>query len=142
MADMQLEGIDSLIHKLEDMGKAGAKVQNSALKKAGEVINEEIKANAPTSSSPRPPRGKTQMWRTGKHAKELLKVSGVKSKNGIKHVDVGLQKGDTSKAFYLKFYEFGSSKTPATHFMGKAYESKKEEAKEVIKQEIKNALGL
>lgn len=139
---MQLEGMDSLLRKLEDMGKAGTRIENKALKKAGEVINNEIKANAPTSSSPRQPRPKKNLWRTGKHAKELLKVSGVKSKNGIKYVDVGLQKGDTSKAFYLKLYEFGSSKTPETHFMGRAYESKKDEAKEIIKQEIKNALGL
>lgn len=142
MADMELEGMDSLIRKLDDMGKAGTKLQNSALKKAGEVINEEIKANAPTSSTPRQPKPKTQLWRTGKHAKELLKVSGVKSKKELKYVDVGLQKGDTSKAFYLKFYEFGSSKTPATHFMSRAYESKKQEAQEIIKEELKNALKL
>ncbi|NFV48092.1 hypothetical protein FDJ70_10570 [Clostridium botulinum] len=142
MADMQLEGMDSLIRKLEDMGKAGTKVQNSALKKAGEIINNEIKANAPTSSSPRQPRPKRNLWRTGKHAKELLKVSGVKSKNGLKYVEVGIQKGDNTKAFYLKFKEFGSSKEAARPFVAPAYESKKDEAKEIIKQEIKNALGL
>lgn len=77
---MELEGMDSLISKIENMGKAGTRVENKALKKAGNLINEEIKANAPTSSSPRQPKGKTQMWRTGKHAKKLLKVSNIKSK--------------------------------------------------------------
>ncbi|RXI58985.1 HK97-gp10 family putative phage morphogenesis protein [Clostridium tetani] len=142
MADMELEGIEQLIKKVEGMGKAGARAENKALKKAGELINEEIKARAPTSVSPRQPKGKTQMWRTGKHAKELLKVSGIRSKNERKYVLAGLQRGDNSKAFYLKFKEFGSSKESAQPFMAPAYESKKEEAKEVIKQELRKALGL
>lgn len=142
MANMEFEGMDNILSRIEEMGKAGTSIENKALKKAGELINSEIINNSPTSISPRQPQGRTQMWRTGKHAKELLKVSGVKSKNGKKYVEVGLQKGDNSKAFYLKFKEFGSSKEAAQPFIGPSFESKKEEAKEVIKQEIKNALGL
>ncbi|KLU74197.1 putative head-tail joining protein (plasmid) [Clostridium botulinum V891] len=68
MADMELEGMDSLIRKLEDMGKAGTRVENKALKKAGQIIVDEAKNNVAV--------------RTGK-LKEGLKVSGVRKKVGI-----------------------------------------------------------
>ncbi len=35
--------MDNLIRKIEDMGKAGVRVENDALKKAGELIVEEAK---------------------------------------------------------------------------------------------------
>lgn len=119
--------MDNLIRKIEDMGKAGVRVENAALKKAGELIVEEAKNNVPV---------KTEKLKKG------LKVSGVRKKNGNKFVLAGIQKGDNSRIFYGKFLEFGTSKMKAQPFMGQAYESKKEEAKEIIKQELKNALGL
>ncbi|APQ71085.1 bacteriophage HK97-gp10, tail-component family protein [Clostridium botulinum] len=124
---MELDGMDNLIRKIEDMGKAGTKIENKALKKAGELIVEEAKNNVP--------------FRKGK-LKEGLKVSGVRKKNGNKFVLAGIQKGDNSKIFYGKFLEFGTSKMKARPFMGPAYESKKEEAKEVIKDELRKGLGL
>ncbi|MBN3404448.1 hypothetical protein CF088_03840 [Clostridium botulinum] len=127
MASMELDGMDNLIRKIEDMGKAGTKIENKALKKAGELIVEEAKNNVP--------------FRKGK-LKEGLKVSGVRKKNGNKFVLAGIQKGDNSKIFYGKFLEFGTSKMKARPFMGPAYESKKEEAKEVIKDELRKGLGL
>lgn len=127
MASMELEGMDNLIRRIEEMGKAGVRVENKALKKAGELIVEEAKNNVPV---------KTEKLKKG------LKVSGVRKKNGNKFVLAGIQKGDNSKIFYGKFLEFGTSKMKAQPFMGPAYESKKEEAKEIIKQELKNALNL
>ena len=139
---LDISGMDEILSTIEYMGIEGKRVEGKALKKAANLINEEIKANAPTSAVPRQPKEKTQLWRTGKHAKTLLKISGVKSKNGQKFVLAGLQKNDNSKAFYLKFYEFGSSKTPANHFMSRAYQTKKDEAKEAIKEELRKALNL
>ncbi|NFD96363.1 HK97 gp10 family phage protein [Clostridium botulinum] len=127
MASMELDGLDELIRKVQDMGKAGTRIENAALKKAGELIVEEAKNNVP--------------FRKGK-LKEGLKVSGVRKKNGNKFVLAGIQKGDNSKIFYGKFLEFGTSKMKARPFMGPAYESKKEEAKEVIKDELRKGLGL
>ncbi|MCW6059781.1 HK97 gp10 family phage protein [Clostridium sporogenes] len=127
MASMELDGLDELIRKVQDMGKAGVRVENAALKKAGELIVEEAKNNVP--------------FRKG-NLKEGLKVSGVRKKGGNKFVLAGIQKGDNSKIFYGKFLEFGTSKMKARPFMGPAYESKKEEAKEVIKDELRRGLGL
>ncbi|APF27067.1 bacteriophage HK97-gp10, tail-component family protein [Clostridium sporogenes] len=127
MASMELDGLDELIRKVQDMGKAGVRVENAALKKAGELIVEEAKNNVPV---------KTEKLKKG------LKVSGVRKKGGNKFVLAGIQKGDNSKIFYGKFLEFGTSKMKARPFMGPAYESKKEEAKEVIKDELRRGLGL
>ncbi|AUN10435.1 hypothetical protein RSJ21_09410 [Clostridium botulinum] len=127
MASMELDGMDNLIRKVEDMGKAGTRIENKALKKAGELIVEEAKNNVPV---------KTEKLKKG------LKVSGVRKKGGNKFVLAGIQKGDNSKIFYGKFLEFGTSKMKARPFMGPAYESKKNEAKEVIKDELRRGLGL
>nr|WP_208461159.1 HK97-gp10 family putative phage morphogenesis protein [Clostridium botulinum] len=124
---MELDGMDNLIRKVEDMGKAGTRIENKALKKAGELIVEEAKNNVPV---------KTEKLKKG------LKVSGVRKKGGNKFVLAGIQKGDNSKIFYGKFLEFGTSKMKARPFMGPAYESKKNEAKEVIKDELRRGLGL
>ncbi|EPZ8710770.1 HK97 gp10 family phage protein [Clostridium botulinum] len=127
MASMELDGMDNLIRKIEDMGKAGTRIENKALKKAGELIVEEAKNSVSV---------KTEKLKKG------LKVSGVRKKGGNKFVLAGIQKGDNSKIFYGKFLEFGTSKMKARPFMGPAYESKKEEAKEVIKDELRKGLGL
>lgn len=121
--------MDSLIRKLEDMGKAGTRVENKALKKAGQLIVDEAKNTSAFHD------------RTG-NLRKGLKVSGIRKKGSHKFVLAGIQKGDNSKIFYGKMLEFGTSKMSAKPFMAPAYESKKEEAKEVIKSEIKNALGL
>lgn len=139
---MELNGIDQLLSRADTMGRKGDSLQNKALKRAANVINDEIVANAPTSTMPRQPKPKTQMWRSGGHAKNLLKVSGIRSKGGEKFILAGIQKSDNSKAFYLKFKEFGSSKESAKPFMAPAYEAKKQEAIEVIKEELKKGLGL
>lgn len=129
MASMELDGLDNLLKRVEDMGKAGTRVENTALKKAGEVILEEAKATSSFHD------------RSGKLRKGL-KVSGIRSADGRKFVLVGIQKGDNSNIFYGKFLEFGTSKMIARPFMGPAYESKKKEATEIIKNELKNALNL
>ncbi len=58
-----------------------------------------------------------------------------------KYLLIGLDKGDISKAFYLKFSEFGTSKMPAKPFMGPAYEQKKTQALENIRKVLKEGLG-
>lgn len=129
MADMELEGMESILSKIEEMGEKGSRIQNKALKKAGGIILKEAKQ---TSAF----KDKSGELRKG------LNLSGIRNKGNRKYILVGIQKGDNSRIFYGKFLEFGTSKMPAKPFMAPAYESKKEEAKEIIKQEIKNALGL
>ena len=141
-ASLDILGMDEILSRVEYMGHEGDRAINKCLKKGGKIFLEEIKSRAPTSRSPRQPKKKTQLWRTGKHAKDILKIGGIKKANGNKFLLVGIQKNDNSKAFYLKFKEFGSSKEAAKPFMAPAYESKKDEVKEAIKEELKIALKL
>lgn len=127
MSNMELDGIEKLLDKINAMGKAGQRVENKALKKAGEVILEQAKNNVNV---------RTERLKKG------LKVSGVRNKDGRKYVLVGIQKSDNSNIFYGKFLEFGTSKNPAMPFMAPAYESRKREAIEIIKEELKSALQL
>lgn len=124
-AEIALEGVDELIAKLNAIGANVNTLSNKALKAGAEPIFSEMVANAPV--------------RTGK-AKAELKIGKVKTKNGIKYLLIGLDKGDISKAFYLKFSEFGTSKMPAKPFMGPAYEQKKTQALENIRKVLKEGL--
>ncbi|MGQ0518294.1 hypothetical protein ACT453_53135, partial [Bacillus sp. D-CC] len=59
---------------------------------------------APRSRSPRKATVK-QSWRTGQHGADNAKISAVKSKEGVKYVNVGWLKGDNSPFFYMKFQD-------------------------------------
>lgn len=130
-SSMEFQGIDSLISKIDSMGKAGLKVERTALKKAGDSILEEARDILESDGH----------VRTGK-LKKGLKVSGLKRKGNKKYINVGIQKGDNSNIFYGKFLEWGTSKMSAKPFLGPAYENKRDEAKEIIINEIKRGLRL
>lgn len=70
MANMELEGIENLITEVEKLGAKGARIENEALKEAGEVVKEAIKQEAPQ--------------RTGT-LKKSIEVSRVKNRNGTKY---------------------------------------------------------
>ena len=44
---MELEGIENLIDEVEKLGKQGSKIENKALKEAGEVIKDSIVREVP-----------------------------------------------------------------------------------------------
>lgn len=123
MANLELEGMEDLLAEVERLGQAGSRIENRALKEAGEVVRETIKQEAPV--------------RTGT-LKKSIEVSGVKTKDGSKHVEVGPDKD----GWYGRFVEFGTVKMKANPFMSRGYETSKEKAMAVIKQELKKGLGL
>lgn len=128
---MELEGMDAIISRIESMGRAGIKLEGQALKIAGNLIVEEAKNMLESNGS----------VRSGK-LKDGLKVSGTRKKGNKKYVQVGIQKGDNSNIFYGKFLEWGTSKMSARPFLGPAYSSKKDEAKKIILNQLKQGLGL
>lgn len=125
----ELKGIDELRKRIEEMGRKGMAVENKALKTAGKIVEDEAKK---TSAF----KDKSGKLRQG------ISISGVRSRKGNKHILVGIQKGDNSHIFYGKFLEYGTSKMSAKPFMGPAFSSKKSEASEVLKSEIRKGLGL
>lgn len=129
-ADIDFSSIENFQKKLEEMGRKGSSIENKALLAGAEIINKEIVKNAP------------ERKKGSQHSKEKLTISKVKSEKGIKVVKVGVQKDDNSEAFYLKFYEYGTSKQIARPFMRPAFEKKKKEALNKTHEVIKEGLGL
>lgn len=123
MTRLETEGLEELINAVQRMGSEGRKIENKALKEAGAVMKEAIQNEAPV--------------RTGK-LKESITVSGVKTKDGVKYVEVGPSK----EVFYSIFIEFGTVKLRAKPFMAPGYENAKERATETIKEELRRGLGL
>ncbi len=125
--EVGLFGMDELMQKLEAMGNKAGRIQNEALKKAGEKVLEPAIEKVPVD--------------TGK-LKETLDISKVKTKNGEKYIEVGITKGDNSEIFYGKFIEWGTSERPATPFLQPAYEENISNIQEIIKDELKKGLGI
>lgn len=157
-AELEVVGLEELQKKISELGKKGTKIGNKALLKAAQPILDDAVKNAPVDET------------KSNHAKDLLKISRPRSKGDTKYVLVGLDKGDVSEAFYLKFAEWGTSahsikvqkgkqiaggilkstknkpinipSLPARPFLQPAYERNKKQAIEIIKQELKRGLGL
>ena len=123
VADMKLEGMEDLLNEIEKLGKAGSRIENKALREAGDVVKEAIQKETPI--------------RSGK-LKESINVSRVKNKDGAKRVEVGPNKD----VFYSRFVEFGTVKMKANPFMARGYEVSKENAMETIEKKLKEGLGL
>ena len=123
MADMKVDGMENLLAEIEKLGQKGSRIENKALKEAGDVVKESIEKEVPV--------------RTGK-LKQSITVSRVKTKDGVKRVEVGPDKD----GYYGKFVEFGTVKMKANPFMSRGYETSKEEAMEAIEKNLKEGLGL
>lgn len=123
MADLKLEGIEDLIAEVEKLGAKGSRIENQALREAGEIVRQAIKQEAPQ--------------RTGT-LKKSIETSGVKTKDGVKHVEVGPDK----EGWYGKFVEFGTVKMKANPFMARGYENSKDWAVDKIAEELRKGLGL
>lgn len=121
---MKVEGMENLLAEIERLGREGSKIENRALKEAGDAVKTSIQNEAPI--------------RSGK-LKGSITVSRVKSKGGIKQVEVGPEGKDV---YYKTFVEFGTVKMKANPFMSRGYESSKGEAERTIEEEIRKGLGL
>lgn len=123
MAKFEVDGMENLLNELDKLGQKGSRIENKALKEAGNIVKESIIKEVPV--------------RTGK-LKENITVSNVKSKDGVKKVEVGPGKDE----YYAAFLEFGTTNMNANPFISRGYENSKEEAEKVIVEEIKKGLGL
>ncbi|MCB2300653.1 HK97-gp10 family putative phage morphogenesis protein [Clostridium tagluense] len=124
MSEISLEGVDAIINRLNAINANINKLTNKSLKNAGVPVLEDAKVTSMFSD------------RTGK-LRDGLKISGVKTKDGIKFILVGI---DNSEIFYGKFIEFGTSKMPATPFLAPAYQKNKKRIIDIIKDTLKEGL--
>ncbi|HEY8804313.1 MAG TPA: HK97-gp10 family putative phage morphogenesis protein [Clostridium sp.] len=124
MAEIQLTGMDALLNKLTEMStKVANQITKTALKAGGDIIAAEMEAEAPKL--------------TGEMAKSI-EVSGVKTKAGVKYVEVRPDK----KHFYYTFAELGRSGQASNPFMSRAFAKTKKDAGDKIKEILKLELGL
>lgn len=150
MVEIELIGMDSILSKVQQMGKAAKDIEVKAIEEAGKVILDAAKDNL-----------KSQVkTRTG-NLEEGLKMSPIKGSVGRRYILIGIQKDDNSDIFYGKFFEWGASAhrikirngkykgrvinhsgISPRPFLGPAYASKIREAMEIMKRELKQGLGL
>ncbi len=123
MAKLELEGMEDLVTVVEKLGLQGNRIENKALRAAGELVQAAIAGETPQRSGT---------------LKDSIKTSGVRTRGGMKQVAVG----PDEKGWYGKFVEFGTVKRKANPFMARGYEISKEKAVEQIAEELRKGLGL
>lgn len=121
--NLELLGIQDLITEVEKLGKQGARIENKALREAGDVVKEAIQNETPVDTGT---------------LKKSITVSRVKTKDGMKQVEVG----PNDEGWYGKFVEFGTVKIRSNPFMGRGYETSKDKAMDTIKENLRKGLGL
>lgn len=123
MNEFRIEGMEALLQEIEQLGPKGARVENQALKEAGETVRQAIQSEVPR--------------RTGTLQRSIT-ASRVKTVGGQKHIEVGPDKN----GWYGKFVEFGTVKMKANPFMARGYESSRNRAMDIIQSELRKGLGL
>lgn len=127
MADIELEGVDEILNKLQQIGNNISRLENKALKNAAQPVLDDTKSSNSFND------------RSG-NLRKGLKISNIKNKEGVKYVLVGVDKSDNSKIYYGKFLEFGTSKMSAKPFMQPAYEKNKDNIQKTIAETLKEGL--
>ena len=125
-AEFELQGLDELLNHLQQISDKAGRVENKALKAAAQPVADEMKSLVNVSSIDH------------LHIRDNIKISGVKSKGGIKYIEIGPGKETNWRA---KFLEWGTSKMPAKPFVQISYEHKKKDVLEIMKQTIAEAFG-
>ncbi|SHH59312.1 HK97-gp10 family putative phage morphogenesis protein [Clostridium grantii] len=128
MANIELEGMDQLIDKINKLGNKGEAIKKKALERAGERVKSSMEKKAPRSKESK------------KHMADNINVSDIEKEDGVDFVKIGPNKGDNSEFFYSKFTEFGTSKIPAQHWAEKSVLENKKEINEIIKEELERGL--
>ena len=122
--EFEVTGLDTLLRKLENMGKEGSTIQDESLVEAVQPILEDEQNTTLFED------------RTGK-LRASLKISKVKkSKNG-KVIFVG---DVDKKANYSWYLEYGDSKRKPRPFMKSAYDKNKDTVYQKLKESIEKNL--
>lgn len=122
--EFEVEGLDSILRTLENMGKDGSIIEDKSLIEAVQPILEDEQ--------------NTNMFkdRTGK-LRKALKVSKVKKSKGLKVVWIG---DVDKKANYSWYIEWGDSKRAPRPFMRQAYDNNKNTIYQNLKKSIEENL--
>jgi HK97 gp10 family phage protein len=147
MANLDIEGLTSLYAELERLGSTSEVLEAEALIKGGEIIKEEMQQlvhisdkQFDTYTFKKGDRKGTSVKKPHPHIRPTMVVDKPeKDAMGNLYVGVGASKKLRWRA---KFLELGTSKMAPRPFMEPAYEAKKEEAGDVIRDYLMNQMGL
>jgi HK97 gp10 family phage protein len=135
METVSIAGLSDLEKKLEDFSDRVARnILSGAIRAGAVVIQDEAKRIAPVAKE------KHYQWKNGKkrvvvipgNTRKNIKVRRAPAKSKTQPVEYWCYVGQ--KAWYWKFLEFGTAKMAARPFMRPAFEAKKKEALDRIKE--------
>lgn len=124
--NLELQGMTTLLNKLQELGKKGNQAVNQAIEVGAQPILQELQTTT------------VFVDRTG-DLRRAQKVSKVKSRKNTKFVWVG---DVDRKCPYAWPLELGTSKTVARPYMREAWNKKKQESLRVIKEELQKGLKI
>ena len=137
---MNVDGLDHLMTDIAGMASAmdadgaGAPTARRILEEAAVPIHQQMKANA--SRNPKIISGKLH------GALNIGKVK--KRRNGGKHITIGVHRKDwDGDAYYPAYVEYGHGgpgPAPAHPYIRPAYDTRQDEAYEIIREGLRNAL--
>lgn len=141
MANVRIEGLrelDRALAKLDD--RIQRNVLNRSVSAGARVIRDEARILAPVEEG-RLKRNIITKKRRGRKGQSnwMVGVRGINESTG--NSDTSMKSDDPKNAFYGRFVEFGTSKMSPRPFMTPAYESKRRDAVEVIKQTLREGIN-
>lgn len=125
MSGIELQGVDDFLADIRRrLGNASAKVENKALRQAGEVIAQEEKSIVAFSDK-------------GPHIRDDIYVTRVVRKEGMKYVLVKQSKKTSWRGHFL---EFGTSKMSAQPYKEPAFRAQRAEALQIMVDAFREGL--
>ncbi|WP_419877990.1 HK97-gp10 family putative phage morphogenesis protein [Brevibacillus centrosporus] len=126
-SDHELTGIDEILRAVRQRLEAGsARVERNALKAAGEAVAGSMRQKVAVSN-----------MSYARHTRDNITVSGIRRKDGLKYVLIGPNKKVSWRAHFI---EFGTSNQSAQPFIEPAFREKKDEALQILAEELRKGL--
>jgi HK97 gp10 family phage protein len=125
--EVTLEGFAALQARLEALGAKAAKVENAALREGAKPLAKAMSETVAVSD------------RNETHIRDDIVTSSVKTKDGVKFIEVGPGKDTNWRA---KFLEWGTSKSTARPFAGPAAVNSKSDVLDAMGNVVKKGIGL
>lgn len=140
MADLRhVEGLRELVRALEDLPR---KVATNGLRKAvstgAALVRDEAKSRAPVDTGE---MRRDIMIKRARTADGMIATYEVFVRTGKKSRMAGRRRNVARDSYYWRFVEFGTSKMAARPFMRPAFEAKKVEAVDLIKQTLREKIA-
>lgn len=127
---LKVEGVDNVVQELKRANDLIKKELHDLISEAAEIVFREADAKVPIGQT--------------KKTRYSLRIEIGENKKGFfANVVVGSKKGDTTanSAFYVTFYELGTSRQPPRPFMRPAYDKSKSKIRAHITEGLRKIIA-